>query len=427
MWPIDPEKYKRFRIKIQENDSEELQDLLTEQMRKEETMLAMLSQGEKIEEWNEKEKNRYFLREQSNIAYDNIEKESKIILNDYDLAITACKEVGVDLDNLPWGEDQCGMAGVVYKKFGTTYRATLVQEEWGGKDQVKELLNLLHDVLSQSQILSCKPGSQEKFNDWIHVSNLFTEMENADNRNGRNLRRLRDIGQIFPFKEWRAEPVKFSLPRPVDNRILIHPELPWRAVTVRSKIKWVPVDEELAECRFVYLYIWKIIETTTRLKAIEDENEIRCDYLSHCVVLEMIRTRLLEVQKDQMLDLRGKMDRLTVEIEKTEKTLGMITEAFQFQTEVVSWRRWELAQENMLVVMKQYRATKHESQRANEDVNRAREECDREKDSDNYQRANRLFTAATDHALEAAALYTSSQVSRERARKYISDTERQLI
>jgi hypothetical protein len=233
---------------------------------------------------------------------------------------------------------------------------------------------------------------------------------------------------VVPFKEWqsRAEPVKFSLPRPVDNRILIHPELPWRAVTVRSKIKWVPVDEELAECRFVYLYIWKLIETTTRLKAIEEENEIRCDYMSHCVVMEMMRKRLLEVQKDEMLDLRGKMDRLTVEIEKTEKTLGMIAEAFQFQTEVVSWRRWEMAQENMSVVMKQYRTTKHESQRANEGVNRAREECDREKDSDNYQRANRLFTAATDHALEAAALYTSSQVSRERARKYISDTERQL-
>jgi len=168
------------------------------------------------------------------------------------------------------------------------------------------------------------------------------------------------------------------------------------------------------------------METTTRLKAIEEENEIRCDYMSHCVVMEMMRKRLLEVQKDEMLDLRGKMDRLTVEIEKTEKTLGIIAEAFQFQTEVVCWRRWEMAQENMSVVMKQYRATKHESQRANEDVNRAREECDREKDSDNYQRANRLFTAATDHALEAAALYTSSQVSRERARKYISDTERQL-
>ena len=191
-------------------------------------------------------------------------------------------------------------------------------------------------------------------------------------------------------------------------------------------MQWVPVEEELSECRFVYMYIWKCTETQTRLQAIDEENEIRCDYMSHCVVLEMMRMRLLEVQKDEMLDLRGKMDRLTVEIEKTEKTLGMIAEAFQFQTEVVSWRRWEMAQENMSVVMKQYRATKHESQRANEDVNRAREECDREKDSDNYQRANRLFTAATDHALEAAALYTSSQVSRERARKYISDTERQL-
>jgi hypothetical protein len=426
MWLVDPKMYERFRIMIEENNSFELQDMLAEQMRKGDVMLAMLSHGERIEEWNEKENNCYFLNEQANTVYENMEKENKIIVNDYELARNACDEVGVDPDNMPWGKDQCGMVGVVYKKFGTTYRATQVQEEWGGKDQVIELLELLHDVLSQLHSCSCKPGSQQKFNDLINFSNLFTEMENADNRNGRNLRRLRDIGQIFPFKEWRAEPVKFSLPRPVDNRILIHPELPWRAVTVRSKIKWVPVDEELAECRFVYLYIWKLIETTTRLKAIEEENEIRCDYMSHCVVMEMMRKRLLEVQKDEMLDLRGKMDRLTVEIEKTEKTLGMIAEAFQFQTEVVSWRRWEMAQENMSVVMKQYRATKHESQHANEDVNRAREECDREKDSDNYQRANRLFTAATDHALEAAALYTSSQVSRERARKYISDTERQL-
>ena len=421
MWSIDPKINERVRIILQEHDSDQLQDIVTEQMRIGDVMLATLSHAEKIEEWTEKDRNCYFLDEQANIVYDNIEKEIKIILNDCKLAITACKEVGVDLDNLPWGEDQCGMAGVVYKKFGTTYRATLVQEEWGGNNQVKELLKLLRDVLSHLQIISCTLSG-------FHLSNLFTEMENAENRNGRNLRRLRNLCQVVPFKEQsRAEPVKFSLPRPVDNRILIHPELPRRSVTVRSKMQWVPVEKELSECRDVYLRIWKCTEIQTRMKAIEEEDEIRSDYRSHCVVVEMMRKRLLEVQKDEMLDLRGKMDKLTVEIEKTEKTLGMIAEAFQFQNEVVAWRRWEVAKENMSVVMKQYRATKHESQRANEDVNRAREECDREKDSDNYQRANRLFTAATDHALEAAALYTSSQVSRERARKYISDTERQLI